>query len=527
MNSNELLDLIGEAREEYVFAAKQPQARRTVRRPLLIAAVIILILALVGCTVAVLALQDLKIGKFTYSEEYWDENGNLATEIITKDVLSLQGIRNSPNQLAAQEWHEFYQDYDVDGELIGEAEAAGYAAPRAYDAYFVYDQTMQDKVDEIALKYGLKLAGREAVVQSYQSELLFDAIGIDDLHHADMDISVEYGSGYFFECGNFDLDFQVMLSDKISDWPYEILTSMRYCNKEYLDTVYLTIDSETVQQWNYTTADGTEILIVMGEDFARYFCDREDAFVTVSLNTYYRNDFGENVYMGEKDVELLANYIDFNIVPQKPDMDAAMKALQQSEQDQKEAMGKTEYFSYDDFILERIEALGDRADELYYHLIDLTDDGEEELILGSKDKIDIVWTMIDGQMNMIMSWGENYKKLEEVWPNMEKKPITEYSEQSADQEEDGYDEYMLDALATAKHPENIFYALKDVDGNGVVDLLYGSKEILDWVWTVEYDKNGYPCIKLLSFSFTEEEWNTWNTAWASMEKKPITEYFAE
>lgn len=410
-------------------AGKDVPMKRKNMKPIVIAAIITLMVLLMGCAVVALTLQDMKIGENVYpGEAYLDDSGDMAAyPEIVKDVFSLQGVTDSPGMQAAKEWREFYESYNVDGELIGDAEAAGYVAPREYDAYFVYDQAMQDMVDEIAQKYGLQLAGREAVAQSYQSALLLDALGMEDLHHTDTNIKVEYLSGYFFECGNFNLNFTVMLDDEISDWPYEILAGMRYCDKAYMDTVYFTIgDIESVQQWNYKTSAGSDILIIMGNDFARYFYDREDAFVSVSLNTDYRLDSGEIEYMSKRDVELVADAIDFEVTPQKPDMNTVIEALQKSEQEHLDAQNMKEYIGYDDFILDRLEKLGDKAHELYYCYTDLNEDGIEELILGGEDQIDVIWTMIYGEMKMIMNWGENFKKLEAEWPTMDKKPITEY-----------------------------------------------------------------------------------------------------
>lgn len=510
-------------------AGKDERLMRKNMKPLIIAAMIGLMIILMGCAVVVMRLQDMKIGEFTTGYgEILDSAGNIVKETeLVKDVISLQGFGNSPSMLAAREWLEFEESYEVDGQLIGDAEAAGYVAPREYDAYFVYDQTMQDKVDEIASKYGLKLAGREAVAQSYQSEIFFDVLGMEDLHHEGHGVTFEYLSGYFFECGNFDIAFTANLSEEVSDWRQEVLLSMRYCGKEYLDTVTFMIDGiDDIEQWDYITADGTEILIVMGADFARYFCDRDDAFVTVSYGTVNWLDEYSGECMNRADVELLADCIDFGIVPQKPDMDAAIEVLKKSEQEQQVSTGKKDYYDYDNFIQDRIEKLGSRADELYFYLTDLMGDGEEELILGSKDEIDIVWTMIDGDMNMIMDWGENYQNLEEEWPSMDKKPITEYFEESAQRDKYGYQRYIMELLSM-EHPENSLYVLSDINADGTLELLIGDQEQLSFVWRVKYSKSGSPIIGLLSHSMTEQELDALKADWPDMDRKPVTEYFSE
>lgn len=454
MKSIDLLEAMGETRESYIHAAGECRKKeseinpRRKMRPLLIAAIIALSVLLMGSAIIAISLQEMKIGEFAAGKgEILDSDGNIILETETVlDVISLQGFNGSPGMLASKEWFEFEQSYNADGQLIGDAEAAGYVAPREYDAYLVFDQTMQDKVDEIAKKYGLKLAGRQAFAQSYQSELIFDALGLEDLHHAASEVNVEYDSGYFFECGNFKIEFTVELSNQVSDWPHEILAGMRYCDKMYLDTVYYTVNNiERADQWHYKTTDGTDVLIAMSGNQARIFCDHENAFVTVSLFTDFCSESGEISYMSKENVEHLANYIDFTISPQKPDMNVTLDLLKKSEE---EHLAETEKIGY---------------------------------------------------------FGEGAEHLDEY----------------------GYLEFIEAGIAAAKYPEKNFFALMDIDGDGVVDLLLGSEDQCNAVWTIEYHENGYSSIKLLSWKMTEEEMEELNGFWPDIEKKPITEYLSK
>lgn len=72
MTTNEILDMIGDAKGSYIWDAQQVRSggivltkkKPSVRKVWLIAAIVALMLLLVGCTVAyVLHLQDLKIGE--------------------------------------------------------------------------------------------------------------------------------------------------------------------------------------------------------------------------------------------------------------------------------------------------------------------------------------------------------------------------------------------------------------------------------------------------------------------------------
>ena len=509
-------------------AGKDERIVRKKMKPMVLVAIIAVMVMLMGCGWLVMRLQDLKIGVFSYTEDaHTDDFGNQveATEIV-KDVISLQGMKDSPSQLAAQEWLEFQNTYDVDGQLIGDAEAAGYVAPREYDAYFVYDWTMQEKVDEIVKKYGLKLAGKQAMAQEYRNDIFFDVLGFENLHREDAAVDVEYLGGYFYECGNFNMELFLMLTGE-GQWPHEILINMRYNGKEYLDTVFTSIaNMETIEQWEYTTAGGTDILIIMGKNFARFFCDREDAFLTSGFGTDYEHENGEIQYMTKADVEAVADALDFEVVSRKPDMDTAIALLQKSEQEHLDPRPKMEYVSFDDCIAHQIAKAEHQATAYYYCLTDLDDDAEAELILGTNDEINTVWMMIDGKAHLIVDYGENYKRLKEAWPTMEKKSITEYFAESGNQDKYGYQRY-IDEVLSMEHPENTLYVLKDINKDGMQELLIGDLQMLSFVWRVNYSKNGYPNIELLSWSMTEDELAALKAAWPEMDRKPVTEYYSD
>ena len=87
-------------------AGKDERIVRKKMKPMVLVAIIAVMVMLMGCGWLVMRLQDLKIGVFSYTEDaHTDDFGNQveATEIV-KDVISLQGMKDSPSQLAAQEW---------------------------------------------------------------------------------------------------------------------------------------------------------------------------------------------------------------------------------------------------------------------------------------------------------------------------------------------------------------------------------------------------------------------------------------
>ena len=142
MNSNDLFDVIGETPERYVLDAANvnakviPMQKRSPKRIWLIAAIITLILCLVGCAVAyVLSLDNMILG----TEFIEDRTG--VTEPRTQ--LSLQGFVGSNSYQATKEWFDFLQTYDPDGAIELSDEADNVEFPEDYQFYFLYSMEMK------------------------------------------------------------------------------------------------------------------------------------------------------------------------------------------------------------------------------------------------------------------------------------------------------------------------------------------------------------------------------------------------
>lgn len=419
MNGKELflgLKYVGDdliEKSEYGRFPTESEGKRNkpmrLRRPFLIAAIIALAVLLVGCAVVyALKLQDLKIGEFIHTyPRYIDANGEkvYATE-VKRDVISLQGIAGTPEFLAAQEWDAYEWDIisNHPDQLINE-----YQAPADYDAFLVGNPQMQDKIDEICTKYDLKLPGSIALYQSFQEDIFFDSLGISSLIKADASATKEAGSGYFYANGNFKQEFFMTLTGE-NKWPHEILISYNMKHKGYFDGVVATVeDVDAAEQWNCTLSDGAEVLIVKAGDTAHIFCDREEAFLSVFFDITYDNSF-----MSNRDIELVAEALDFTVKSRKPDMETAHAKLEESLQKQleaEEAQRETwinpfarDYENYTDVIAYMLEN-SQHPENIYYCLWDLTGDGEGELLIGCADSFGSVKTIIDGEVTTLISNG--------------------------------------------------------------------------------------------------------------------------
>lgn len=413
-----MLDNVLSAASAGTPGGKEIRMKRTnMRKIWLVAAVIGLMVFLMGCAVVLFTLQDMQIGEYTYTQSrYIDGDGEkVPAKEVTKDVISLQGIKGSPSQLAAQEWHEFESNYDTDYALLNEADKNPIEVSRDYDAYFVYTQEMVDKVDEIAAKYDLELAGEIAAVQRENPEIFYESLGFSDLLRDGAAAELDFLGGYFYACGNFKAEFDLLLTSEDAAWEHAVNGSIRYCGKNYLDTVFAYISGvEDFEQWTYMLPDGTEVLIVMGDEHALILCDTEKAFISVSVQTTYCDVNNVIMHMAKRDVELAADAMDFTIVPQKPDTAEANRRIEEAyirwkaEQDAK----IDEYedpFTPKASYAEKIQIVLDNGvdpDSFYYALYDVNNDGIEDLFLGSeKDSFGSIYTMHNGQTYMLLSFG--------------------------------------------------------------------------------------------------------------------------
>lgn len=437
MRPDDILDMIGDAADSYIWDAQLVRSgnivhvknRSSSKRIWLIAALIALMLFLMGCTALVLMqLSDLSIREETYeAPAYYLENGEkVPGEERVRSVISLQGIQGSATFNAAQEWSEFEQSYDQDRALMFEADENNYEAPREYDAYFVYNQEMIDKVDEIAAKYNLQLAGPRVITQRYMHVIFCDSLGIDGVFKTDAQADVTFCDGSFFECGNFEVGYEFILTSEESTWSDLVHGSYTYTDKNFFTTAFATVqDTGNLEQWNYNLADGTEVLIVNTGERAWIFHDREDAFIFVNFST---NGITET--MTNREIELASEVFDFSLKPQKPDIEQADLQIQEVEkayQAQREALERKYaeqswkepviHHSYAELIAyipahesEFEWLVGDRfkdfLDNCDYVLMDLTGNTEDELILGRDGQVLAVYYVVDGQVSGESSSGE-------------------------------------------------------------------------------------------------------------------------
>ena len=404
MTAMDLLETIGSIKDQYILEASSgAHSKRhiSIRRSLLIAAVVALMLLLVGCAVIyVLRMQDMKVGEYRfYVPAEYDENGNVipveSQEPIT--LLSLQGT----NMEALAEWVAFTNTYDQDGTILIEADGTGseWELPDNYHlTYGCYSQEMVDKLNEIVEKYDLKLLSSYIPLNYYENSVLLNSLGLNGLVYANPDVQVEYWDGDFHLEGTFDLNMYISMD--MGDWKWERgSASYRYSLKDYFDPITGgMLESIDYTQWDYTRRDGKKVLLVLGEGTARIYADLPDAFISISLDPVIWVD-GEKVPMTQTALEQMAELFDLSVKPQPTTMEQVekQKADAQARYEAERAAARAEHEAmyaagYKEFVEYRLETVPN-PENVSYVLYDVNGDGVEELIIGGLD----ILSMKDGQ----------------------------------------------------------------------------------------------------------------------------------
>lgn len=308
------------------------KTRRPIRRPLLIAAVIALLLLLVGCAaVYVLKMEHVKISSGTDQRDYSLVDGVYVKDprTVSTTTLSMAGLKGSNAYKACADF------YAYETELRTNASASGDWAG--------YDDAINAKAQELAEQYGLKPEGQPLTFRTTRN--LCDALGVERFVRDSQDVSIDISQGFCRDSGNF---FVLLSFAFPEDQGYEVTytSGALYWNRQ--DTFsreYFTLEDrgDWVER-NYTTSAGNTVLILTSPSQERGYiiCDRGDALMTVWLDVnpeLLSEDAGvvsaEYQHMTEKQLNMVADALDFAIQPNVPtqaDVDAQAAPPQEATQ---------------------------------------------------------------------------------------------------------------------------------------------------------------------------------------------------
>ena len=311
-------------------AEKEDKPRRKIHRPFLLAALIALLLMLVGCAVVyVLKMENVKIGEGTEQRDYSLVDGVYVEDphTINTSTLTLAGVKGSNAYKACADFYAFQSEYIANGEKMAEEGTV----PEGY--WDAYAKVIDDKALELANQYGLKPEG--ALLNFRTTRNLCDALGVERFVRDSQEISADIDAGRYYENGNFELTMGFHFPE---DMGYEVLNTagrLRWNRQDCFSRDYVTIvDNGDWVERNYTTSSGSNVLILQSPSQERGYivCDRGDALMTLQLDVNIEllsEDQGvvsaEYQHMTDKQIEMVADTIDFSIQPRiltQADVDA-------------------------------------------------------------------------------------------------------------------------------------------------------------------------------------------------------------
>ncbi len=321
---------IEEAETETVSGGRGKAHR--IRRPFLLAAVIALLLLLVGCAaVYVLKMEHVKISSGTDQRDYSLVDGVYVKDPHTVDTttLSMAGLKGSNAYKACADF------YAYETELRASASASG--------DWTGYDDAINAKAQELAEQYGLKPEGQPLTFRTTRN--LCNALGVERFVRNSQDVSIDVDQGFCRDSGNF---FVLLRFAFPEDQGYEVTytSGALYWNRQ--DTFsreYFTLEDrgDWVER-NYTTSAGNTVLILTSPSQERGYiiCDRGDALMTVWLDVnpeLLSEDAGvvsaEYLHMTDAQLDMVADALDFAIQPNVPtqaDVDAQAAPPQEATQ---------------------------------------------------------------------------------------------------------------------------------------------------------------------------------------------------
>ena len=251
--------------EELLMKTKGSKKHKFLTLPLVAILVLVLGAGAAFGTAYLHSLQDTVMDEDTVIQD------PLTGDVKNADVISLQGVKGSPEYEAAKEWYEFTEGYDTDEKILDQVGNDPTPWDEKYGAYLVYSQEMADKLDEICEKYDLKLHKEiPKLADVWEIEELFGNVTSDD-----------DATGYYYEDGTFHLESIYYELDGFYPMEYQF----RRTKKGILDEVFLSIpNTDKYDQWEYETAGGETVLLVKMPTKGLIIYENEDSFVVANVN---------------------------------------------------------------------------------------------------------------------------------------------------------------------------------------------------------------------------------------------------
>lgn len=216
------------------------------------------------------------------------------------DMISLQGMVDSPESRASKEWNKFLEEEGADAIDLTEEKDHPKGLGEYAEIYGCYSKKMADKLDEICKKYNLsKLSGFKTV---NNEKKLSKEVGIGNIYRTGKEgIENIPLCGYCYSDGTFHFEGSAILG-KNENVSYQLTRNV----KGTFSNVALTVgDIDDYKQWEYATENGQTLLLANSGYKGLIMLETEKSFVVVNVPAE----------MGNEELELLAESFDFSVIP--------------------------------------------------------------------------------------------------------------------------------------------------------------------------------------------------------------------
>ena len=332
---------------------------------------------------------------------------------VPTEPLTLESLLSSANYKASMEIKDYVQSYNATGDVDE-------TLSEAYRAYGCRNTEMAQKVDEICTKYGLNKVGDG--ISPDTTEEMFTALNVRSMVRDSGNGDVTTSNPSYSADGNFEFWGATTVSGVDYPIEYRVYRAM----KQTLSTAYWEIENTSDYQWsNYVTTAGTDVLIAVGQNNSLVLTDTGDSVVVIVVMNATTGD----TQTGKATLEAFANTFDLSLAPRTRNAPVETTAPTES--------GTAIPEAYQPVIAKYVTALTEHwggeacsnADisilvsyatspsELGYALLDLDNDGTDELIIANDAERQVIYdlySLVDGKLvHVFTGWDRNSYELRE------------------------------------------------------------------------------------------------------------------
>ena len=332
---------------------------------------------------------------------------------VPTEPLTLESLQSSANYKASMEIKDYVQSYNATGDVDE-------TLSEAYRAYGCRNTEMAQKVDEICTKYGLNKVGNG--ISPDTTEEMFTALNVRSMVRDSGNGDVTTSNPSYSADGNFEF----WGATTVSGVDYAIEYRAYRAMKQTLSTAYWEIENTSDYQWsNYVTTAGTDVLIAVGQNNSLVLTDTGDSVVVIVVMNATTGD----TQTGKAALEAFANTFDLSLAPRTRNAPVETTAPTES--------GTAIPEAYQPVIAKYVTALTEHwggeacsnADisllvsyatspsELGYALLDLDNDGTDELIIANDAERQVIYdlySLVDGKLvHVFTGWDRNSYELRE------------------------------------------------------------------------------------------------------------------